>query len=165
VTTKLTTTGGDYDGPTVTFTTGASYKLYGSVNDVAERIEKLYGSVPVLYYSVSGIANQTNFNVSTFNVQYRNTFGPMAVSPTVLVLSPSGSYTVVSVLFSDGTSKQLFGYPTGAYNNSGYAWGWQSSNYPPVGGNIGSNQYVGNYVTKQIDKLYGSVNGVTKRIF
>lgn len=163
VTTKLTTTGGDYDGPTVTFTTGASYKLYGSVNDVTERIEKLYGPVPVYYYSVSSITNQTNFNPGVFNNKYRTTYGPMTVQPSAIFLSTSGQYTIVSIGFSNGSSKQLFGYLTANYNYAGRDWGW--SNIPPANGTISSNQYIGNYVTKQIDKLYGSVNGVTKRIF
>lgn len=165
--TKLTTTAGDFDGPEVTFSTAEHYKIYGSVNGVTKRINKLYGPVPVNYLRISGVSNQTLFNPVQFSGKYYSTYGPIPLTtyPTTLNVSTSGSTTIVSIGYNDGTSKTIFTYPTNNYNYAGSAWGWTSNNFPPVSGTIATNAYVDHYETKSIDKLYGSVNGQTKRIF
>lgn len=167
VLTKATTTVGSTAGTTVTVDLRPEATLYGSVNGTTKRIDKLYGPVPVQYLRISGVSNQRSFNPAQFSGTYFSTYGPISLTvyPITLDVSTSGSNTIVSIGYNNGTSKTIFTYPTNNYNYAGSAWGWTSNNYPPVSGSISTYVYTDHYETKAIDKLYGSVNGVTERIF
>lgn len=137
--------------------------LYGSVNDEAKRIEKLYGSVDQPY-TVYGVGSITNNLVSgaTLTTQYRATYGAMLVAPSELEVIVDSSTTSVTLKFSDNSTQVLFSY-TGTYTNQGLIWGFEQAPANGVVSATTSTEY--KQVAKLIDKLYGSVNGVTKRIY
>lgn len=148
----------------ISVTTADAFKLYGSVNGQTKEITKLYGSVltPVNYFIVAGIAGNNNFVQNTFNTMYRSTYGVMLTQPSALQVVASGSTKGVILAFSDNTTKYLFSY-SGIYTNQGVTWGFGSE---PVAGNVQTVVDTGYfYKSKAITKLYGSVGGVTKRIF
>jgi hypothetical protein len=86
----------------------------------------------------------------------------MLVSPSQLLVTTSGATTNVVLKFSDNSTKLLFSY-NGTYTNQGIAWGF---NRAPANGNVSAavnTDY--KHESRLITKLYGSVNGVTKRIY
>ena len=161
---RVVTTAGATTNNDRTFTTEGSQRIYGSVNGETKRITKIYGAVPVpqSQFFVVAISGNNNFNNSTFNSAYYNTYGKMLLRPAALVVSTSNSLTTVSIKFFDNSTKYLFQY-SGTYINQGRAWGFT---FAPVAGNVSSNEVTTyDYKTKRITKVYGSVNGQTKRIY
>lgn len=160
---RVTTDAGSTNNDSLSFTTVLVAKLYGSVNGQTKQIDKLYGSiaVPFTYFAVSTIANNY-VNSSRFNSRYISTYGFMTVAPSKLLVQTSGSTTSAILKLTDDSTKYLFSY-SGTYSGQGSAWGFSAA---PVAGNV-SSSIVTDYVheSKLITKLYGSLNGVTKRIY
>ena len=148
----------------ISITTDNVFRLYGSVNGQTKRVDKLYGSVneAFTYFVITAINGNPGFDRHAFEIKYNSTYGYMLIGPSELQVETSGLSKSVLLKFSDNSTKYLFGY-SGQYSGQGYAWGFNSE---PVAGNVSANAVTGyTFKSKLITKLYGSVGGVTKRIY
>lgn len=168
--TRVQNTSGDYtSGADVTFTTTFTPRFYGSVNDQTEKAEKFYG--PVLQNVMTGVTGviTTQKNVSAFD---GDTFWSV---------------------YGSSLNAQDVDYVVASYNIRHDDWGIQmhytSSPYQDLGTNLSTQDveaagftlnamlddgydtitltpvYTQMTATKEVVKIYGSVNGLTKRFF
>lgn len=157
---RVTTTAGSSIGASVSFKTDVAF--YGSVNGTTKIIDKMYGPIKRVAYSISSITNNSSLVASTLNDKFIETYGYMLLQPTNLQVT-TGSTRYVVIRYGNSGNNILFSYTNGAYADEGVAWGWPSG-VEPVNGSVywTSAQKT---MTKEIVKLYGSVNGVTKRVY
>lgn len=146
-------------------------KLYASVNGETKEIIKLYGSVNGVNgvsgeIRAGGVGNVTAFDGEIFWDKQRMNLNSTAVDYIDIRYAHSiGWFWVIDVYYSDGTATQSIGTIVA---------GEQSKLYDDYGITINNSTLGHDYiditllygnVTKEITKLYGSVNGQTKRIF
>lgn len=145
--------------------------IYGSVNGQTKKVKKLYGSVErEMASSVTGEVRQgyasdhfVSFDGSTF---LNNTFASPYFKVLQAVYYTSSDTVDIHIYYSDGTSAtRLTGLPYSALADYGIT---MDSYFATNGGIV----YIDltptittQNVSKEIVKLYGSVNGVTKLVY
>lgn len=144
-------------------------KLYGSANGQTKKIQKLYGSVSttVIEYIVTRIANNPNLNLATFNSAFRQQYPSLVTKvPSYLTFSGTTSNGNITMRFSDNSTQQLARWTSlTVYNQVCSFWGFRSQDGIYSGSVTSSSQTVVKHFSKEITKLYGSVNGQTKLIY
>lgn len=164
ITLSLATTAGESVSNTVSFETLAAC-LYGSANNYSKRIRKLYGPIPAVTttYTVTDISNNIDFRDFAFMNKYKTVYGNITKEPTEFRIGyGTGNQNQGRLYFSDNTYSPLFEWTPNNYNNEGQPWGFEPG-FTPVEGQV---SFIPNTCsTKEIIKVYGSQNGVTKRIY
>lgn len=126
---------------------------------------KIYGAKNTPVYRATALSDNPGFDAATFMSKWESEKGVMLYPPTVLqivALSANTSEARVTLDRGGGVldKRTIFSYTTGAYNDEGAVWGFASE---PQNGDFTSTQE-SRSLTKQVNKLYGSVNGQTKAI-
>lgn len=170
LTASLTTNAGETTSNTVTFSTLAQpNKLYGSVNNLSKEIIKLYGAVEKLdslstTYSQSGTGYIDSVNTTLFideflsdpdRIKYTWKDAGELVSITLTPNSPRYDLTIETttetITVQGVRVAQLEGDWGITVNSDGSEYAYFTPSYI--------------WATKEINKLYGSVNGLTKQIY
>lgn len=150
----------------------AGPKIYGSVNDQSKKIIKLYGSVNGVNgvsgeIRTGGVGNVTAFDGEIFWEKQRTNLNSTAIDYIDIQYAHSfGWFWIIYVYYSDGTATQSIGtiYP-GEQNKLHDNYGITINDEHTLGHDYIDITLLYGNVTKEITKLYGSVNGQTKRIF
>lgn len=145
--------------------------LYGSVNGQSKKIIKLYGSANGVNgvsgeIRAGGIGNVTAFDGEIFWEKQRTRLNSTAIDYIDVRYAASflGNYFFIYVYYTDGTSEQQI-YSTNIGANLKTNCGITVTSPYTLGHDyIDITLFYGN-VTKEITKLYGSVNGETKLIY
>jgi len=166
---KNVTSAGASNVSTLNFVTNVTVKLYGSVSGVAEKITKLYGSIPVLEvsgYLINGGGAVQSFNKTTFNNKVASepailTYGEGAPLISIIVNYNYTSGSLVDITFKYSNHIEL---PIARLTASEWGITLPSDIVPgaitPI---LLTSSIIGK--SKRITKLYGSKDGQTKRIF
>lgn len=160
----------------VTTLPAPSAKLYGSVNNQAKRIQKLYGAGTGVLSScvltvVSDSANMiTGFNAATFvsklcsaHPEYA-TEGYLDGKRLRLIMYRDGSTPEVQLFLAEGTvSKAMLANRSSGTEEYGFTVDSSAAYQSVAYVSITSKEFT--QVAREIKKLYGSVNGVAKLIY
>lgn len=160
----------------LTFTTDPKqYTVYGSVNGETKTITKLYGPVsqPVLSgltgtIRAGGVGNVTAFDGSTFFSAASSAIDQNKTVSYIEVHYPGFKYVWDAILYYTDNSTTNFSTTAGYSNTTMANYGITVTQGIPSGGYDYIDLtpiYTTELVTKEITKLYGSVNGLSKRIF
>ena len=152
----------------ISVTTMPGKGFYGSVNGVAKKAIKLYGSVytKIIAYAVASIVNNPHLNTNTFNYTFKQRFSSLtAKEPVYFYFNGTTTSGSIRLQFSDNSTQVLDAWG----NTSGYEtvcnqWGF--GHYTPQSGAVtAADTSYYKHLAKRITKMYGSVNGVAKQIF
>lgn len=143
--------------------------FYGSVNGVAEKATKMYGSVMKITtkYSVTNLSGIRNFNSISFNNSYRAQFGDMLKAPADLLMNGNTTSGSFVLRFTDNSSVTLTAWSSNQqYQIVAPLWGisdgWSTPS--PWSATYSTITSV-TRVSKKISKFYGSQNGLSTLIF
>ena len=161
----------------LTFTTNPKqYTVYGPVNGETKTISKLYGPIQQQVITslsgtirTGGVGNVTAFDPDTFlsavsgslastDIEYIEVICETQYNDySATLYFASGTVPPLTYLVRHGTYANLATYGITAASNPGGNSGSDFIDLTPTIGTVS--------VTKEITKLYGSVNGLSKRIF